>query len=237
MTSAAVRAGEVKRAGDEVAVPASSVPISAERRTREASSAGVRAPEISSLASRPKRFKTLVRESVQHHDGRLEDRSEHSCGRAKRLPKGNARAIAMFLGTSSPKSMDKRWRRPWPGRGTRTARRLRQSGPAAKRARASSWPTEGSMTKPVSRVVKVMPNWQLESWVERDFRHLSNAAAASSPLSTALWTVAWSSATRENSTATKKPVPRIRSKAGQKEKPLHQSPPMERTAGAGHQED
>ena len=38
----------------------------------------------------------------------------------------------------------------------------------------------------------VMPSWQLESWVERDLRHLSRGSAAVSPVSTARCTVAWS---------------------------------------------
>ena len=92
----------------KLAVPASRVPIAAERRTREASSAGVRAPEISSLASRPKTLSTLLEKPLSTTMAGLKMAVKTSCGRATALPTWKDSAMAMFLGTSSPISMDSR---------------------------------------------------------------------------------------------------------------------------------
>ena len=80
--------------------------MAAERRTREASSAGVRAPEISSLASSPKTFRTLLENPLSTTMAGLKTAVKTSCGRATALPIGNDSAMAMFFGTSSPISMD-----------------------------------------------------------------------------------------------------------------------------------
>ena len=108
MTSAAVRPENFSVRAMKLAVPASRVPIAAERRTREASSAGVRAPEISSLASRPKMLSTLLEKPLSTTMAGLKIAVKISCGRARALPTWNDSAMAMFLGTSSPISMDRR---------------------------------------------------------------------------------------------------------------------------------
>ena len=108
MTSAAVRPENFRVRAMKLAVPASSVPMAAERRTSEASSAGVRAPEISSLASRPKTFRTLLEKPFRTTIAGLKMAVKTSCGRATALPIGKDSAMAMFLGTSSPISMDSR---------------------------------------------------------------------------------------------------------------------------------
>ena len=108
MTSAAVRPENLRVRAMKLAVPASRVPIAAERRTREASSAGVRAPEISSLASRPKMLSTLLEKPLSTTMAGLKIAVKISCGRARALPTWNDSAMAMFFGTSSPISMDRR---------------------------------------------------------------------------------------------------------------------------------
>ncbi|BAS17301.1 hypothetical protein AHiyo8_56040 [Arthrobacter sp. Hiyo8] len=235
MTSAAVRAEKFRVRATKLAVPASRVPSSAERRTREASSEGERAPEISSLASSPTRLSTLFEKPLSTMIAGLNTAVNISCGRASARPSGNAKARAMFLGTSSPISIDKPVAKAM-ARMSDKDWAAASGSPAQRSGPCKREPTDGSMTKPVSKVVRVIPNWQLESWVERDLRHLSNASAAWSPPSTALWTVDWSSATSENSTATKKPVPRIRSTPARRKSHSIRGRRIVRRAGAGHQE-
>jgi hypothetical protein len=108
ITSAAVLVEKFKVRAMKLAVPASSVPIAAERRTSEASSAGVRAPEISSLASKPKTLSTLLEKPLSTTIAGLKMAVKISWGRARALPTGKDKAMAMFLGTSSPRSIESR---------------------------------------------------------------------------------------------------------------------------------
>ena len=215
MTSAAVRSEKLSVRATKVAVPLSRVPMAAERRTREAHSDGERAPEISSLASIPNRCNTLLEKPFKTVMAGLKMAVNSNCGRAKSLPISRGLAMAMFLGTSSPISMDNSvaismaMARAMPATAA-------SGTPKDPKGPVNMAPMEGSMRKPVNRVVRVMPNWQLESCVERLFRHRSSGSAPLSPLSTARCTAVWSKATRENSTATKNPVPRMSSRPAAK---------------------
>ena len=79
--------------------------------------------------------------------------------------------------------------------------------PAALSGVSSSTPSDGVARNPRTRVVKVMPTCAADSWVDRRRREPSTTSARASPSSIAFCTVGRSSATRENSVATKMAVP------------------------------
>ncbi|MCB5281765.1 hypothetical protein BJQ89_01516 [Arthrobacter sp. ES1] len=145
ITSAAVRPENLSVRSMKLAVPASRVPIAAERRTREASSAGVRAPEISSLASRPKIFRTLLEKPLSTTMAGLKIAVKISCGRASALPTWKDSAIAIFFGTSSPISMDSRVAKAI-ARTRDTEDAAAAGNPRAASGASSSLPTDGSIT-------------------------------------------------------------------------------------------
>ena len=89
ITSAAVRPEKFRVRAMKFAVPGSSVPMAADLRTREASSAGVRAPEISSLASSPKTLSTLFEKPFRSTMAGLKMAVKISCGRASTRPMRN----------------------------------------------------------------------------------------------------------------------------------------------------
>ena len=71
----------------------------------------------------------------------------------------------------------------------------------------------GSAINPVRMVVKVMPSWALERWVAVLFKALIELWSPFSPRSTRDSSSARSRLTRENSEATKNPVPMVRTAA------------------------
>jgi hypothetical protein len=129
----------------KLAVPASSVPMAADRRTREASSAGVRAPEISSLASSPKTFSTLLENPLRTMMAGLKMAVNTSWGRATALPMGKDNEMAMFFGTSSPISIDSSVAMVI-AITSETEAAAGSGTPAAVSGPSSSLPTDGSMT-------------------------------------------------------------------------------------------
>ncbi len=145
ITSAAVRVEKFRVRATKFAVPASSVPMAAERRTREASSAGVRAPEISSLASSPKTLSTLLENPLSTTIAGLNTAVNISCGRARALPTWKDSAMAMFLGTSSPSSMDSRVASTM-ARTSEMEATATSGSPTAASGPSRSLPTDGSIT-------------------------------------------------------------------------------------------
>ena len=74
----------------------------------------------------------------------------------------------------------------------------------------SSAPIDGLAMNPSTRVVRVMPSWHAESWVESRRCEVSTERAPGSPASTARCTAGRSRATSENSAATNRAVPTVR---------------------------
>ena len=167
------------------AVDVSRVPSSAECSTRAASSDAERAEEISSCGSIPMRASTqfAVPPSTQ------------MMGRAttvKAIWKGTTRAAvligwanARFLGTSSPKSMEKTLTKAAATKAATPvasphARPALPSRPASRSARALC------VVYPSRIVVSVMPTWAPESWVDKERVARKTEAAPRSPSSARL---------------------------------------------------
>ena len=108
ITSAAVRSAKRSVRSRNEAVCASSVPSCAERRTSEESSSGLRAPEISSLASMPTRASTPLENPFRTRIAGLNTVLNTSWGRASARPITMGSAMDMFLGISSPRSIESR---------------------------------------------------------------------------------------------------------------------------------
>ena len=191
ITSAAVRPEKTSVLARKLAVPASSVPIAAERRTSDASSAGVRAPESSSLASSPKRFRTLLEKPFSTARWRLEDGGEDQLGPATALPICQRQRNGHVLGHQFAQQHGQQGGDHHGDHQRRRAARPPPASPSAASGGRSSAADGGFHQKPVSSVVMVMPSWQLESWVERDLRHLQQrhrAACRRCPWRAARWT-------------------------------------------------
>ena len=144
MTSAAERSEKRTVRSTNSAASLSSVPISALRRTRETNSAGERAPEISSLTSRPKRCRTLLEKPLSTMMAGLKMAVKISCGRATARPMSKALAMARFLGTSSPMTIESSVASNMAT--TRLIGTAESPSPSASSGSWRSFPTEGSMT-------------------------------------------------------------------------------------------
>jgi hypothetical protein len=165
MTSAAVWTPKPMDAVSNWAVASGMVPAAWLVRTSEASSAGLRAAEISSWGSTPTpRRKVLAEPLRTTMKGRaivVNQRSGADTSLA--VPKGADRP--KNWGTSSPKIIENTvastrariWATdPRAPAGTPTE----ASGPASREAMA------GVVTNPSARVVRVMPTWEPDNWVE-----------------------------------------------------------------------
>ena len=84
---------------------------------------------------------------------------------------------------------------------------------------SSSTPIDGLARKPSTSVVRVMPSWHAESWVESRRSEVSTDRAPGSPASTAFCTVGRSRATSENSAATNRAVPSGEDDAEEQQQP------------------
>src|SRR5699024_7709363 len=212
ITSAAVRAEKFSVRSTNAAVLTSRVPISADRRTSEDNSSGVRAPESSSWVAMPKRLKIQFEKLFNPTTIGRNIIVKISCGRARTRATGMARAKDRFFGMSSPTSMDsavpiiiamvKETEYT-------SASLLPNSGSSGVTSRR---PSDGSRKNPVSNAVNVIPSWHDDSWVDSDFSAFNTGSAPLSPLSTIRCTVGTSREIKENSTATKNPFPRINRK-------------------------
>ncbi len=210
ITSAAVRAGKSSERAMISAVVSSRVPTSAERRTSAASSSGVRALDSSSCGSTPtarsSRFALPLSKVISGPTARLKARS----GPATTFAVASGAEMPRFCGSSSPMIIEKTvaMNRPRP-----TARGGTRSGgtPAERNGGSSSVARDGSTRKPTTSVVSVIPTWAPESWVESARTARSTPSARRSPASTARSTADRSTLTRENSPATNRAVPMVRS--------------------------
>ena len=204
MTSSARRSPNAIERCSSVAVSAASVPCCAERAASDVSSSGERADASSSWGSMPRRCSTALAEALNNamtgRNTRVKPRMNPWTSFA--VPSG--RAIARFLGTSSPRTIVNAVARISP-----MATEMPDTAPEGT-PRSSSGPSmssaiAGSAMKPISRLVSVMPSWAPESCVERLCSASRTPRAPASPSSAARSTVERSTVTNENSAATNAP--------------------------------
>ena len=204
MTSSARRSPNAIERCSSVAVSGASVPCCAERAASDVSSSGERADASSSWGSMPRRCSTALAEALKREmtgrNRRVKPRMNPWTSFA--VPSG--RAIARFLGTSSPRTIVNAVARISP-----MATEMPDTAPEGT-PRSSSGPSmssaiAGSAMKPMSRFVSVMPSWAPESCVERLCSASRTPRAPASPSSTARSTVERSTVTNENSAATNAP--------------------------------
>ena len=211
MISPAVRVPNSTDRSTSSAVSGSRVPWSAERCTSEASSWELRADRSSSCGSMPRRRTIMLADPLSARIGprvsAVNPRMNPWVVRAV----CSGRAIAMFLGTISPKIMvstvpSTRPRPSASGETTSSGTPAAISGPSMRSEIA------GSARKPIARLVTVMPTWAPESWVDSDLRASCTPRAPSSPLAAARSTSVRSTVTKANSAATNRPQAAIRAR-------------------------
>ena len=209
ITSAAVWSANPRDAVTSRAVLRSSVPASAEVRTREASSAGLRAAESSSCGSMPRasrvRFATPLRSRIIGFIAM----PNHRTGAAATFAVARGSETASVFGTISPTIIEKTVAMSIAS--TEAVEEAADSdSPSDCNGPSSSAPIDGLAMKPSTRVVRVMPSWHAESCVESLRCEVSTERAPGSPASTARCTAGRSRATSENSAATNRAVPTVR---------------------------
>ena len=204
MISPAVRVPNSTERSTSSAVSASRVPWSADRCTSEASSCELRAERSSSCGSMPRRRTIALADPLSARMGprvrAVKPRMKPWVLRAV----WSGRAMAMFLGTISPKII------------VTTVPRTRPSASASGVTTLSGTPADangssmrsaiaGSARKPMARLVTVMPTWAPESCVDSERSASWTPRAPSSPEAAARSTLGRSTVTRENSAATNRP--------------------------------
>ena len=210
MISLAVRLPNSTERSISSAVSGSSVPESADREIREASSVEERADRSSSCGSMPSRRTIALADPLSRRIGSrmiaVNMRWKPWVARAVSI----GRAIARFLGTSSANTMVTSELTVSP---IATATGLTAPGgnPAASSGPSMSSAIAGSARKPIARLVIVMPTWAPESWVDSERRARWTPAAGASPAAAARATLLRSTVTNENSAATKTPAATTRS--------------------------
>ena len=175
----------------------------------DASSAGLRAAESSSCGSMPSarrvRFATPLSRAII---GFIE-MPNHRTGAAEIFAVASGREMASVLGTISPTIIENSVAMTMASTeavdaATASLRPRLLSGPVSRA------PMDGPAMKPRMSVVSVMPSWHADSCVESCRCEVRTDRAPFSPASTAFCTVGRSRATSENSAATKKAVPTVR---------------------------
>ena len=206
ITSAAVCSPKLSDLVTSRAVPASSVPAWADRRTSEASSCGVRAPDSSSLGVMPSARRNRFAEPLSTKIRGRATSAKPRTGIATTFAVASGAEIPRNCGSSSPNTIENNVAMTR-ARPAATESSVEPLSPTALSGVWSSTPSDGVARKPRIRVVSVMPTWAAESWVESRRSEPSTTSARASPPSTAFCTVGRSSATSENSVATKMAVP------------------------------
>jgi hypothetical protein len=186
------------------AVSSARAPSSAERLTSTESSSALRAEPSSSCGSMPRARTTALALPLNSRMGRRRTELKMRWKPTTSFAVRSGWAIAMFLGTSSPKII------------VMPVARTRASATEAERAATSPTPAStsggptraaiaGSARKPMPRLVTVIPSCAPESCVERVFMPCRTPPARLSPLSAAASTSLRLTVIRENSAATKQP--------------------------------
>ncbi len=204
MISCARRSPNASERSSSAAVPPSSVPCSAERRTSDESSSGERAEASSSCGSIPIRrsiaFAVPLKKRTITPATRVKPRRKPWTARAV----ASGFAIARFFGTSSPKIIVTPVART-----SAIASATPDTAPSGTPALVSGPRTRsaiaGSARKPISRLVSVMPTCADESCVDRWRSAVCTPRADLSPASAARSTDERSTVTNANSAATNAP--------------------------------
>ena len=207
-SSAVLSENEIDRAS-RPAVGFSSVPCAADRRTNECSSTAERAERSSSCGSTPISFRTRLAAPFNTTISGLNSIVEIRMGVMTVFAVSSGSAIAMFFGTSSPKTMDRMVAMDSPN-SSPTDSAVIDDRPMASNGTATSDAIAGCMTKPSARVVTVIPTCAPDSWVDSDRSPIISDFAPLSPSAACLATVALSTVTRLNSADTYSAVPAIR---------------------------
>ena len=180
MISPAVRVPNSTERSISSAVSASRVPWSAERCTSEASSWELRAERSSSWGSMPRRRTIALAEPLSTRIGRLVSAVKPRMKPCVVRAVCSGRAMAMFLGTISPKIIVTTVPSARPSASDSGV--TTESGvPAAARGPSMRSEIAGSARKPIARLVTVMPTWAPESCVDSDRRASCTPRAPSSP--------------------------------------------------------
>ena len=181
MISPAVRLPNSTERSISSAVSGSSVPSSAEREMREASSVDERAERSSSCGSIPSRRTIALAEPLSSRIGQAHHRGEdalEALGGAGGLHRARDREVLRHqLGEDH---RHQRADRQPDGDRDRVGRRPRAR-PVARSGPSISSAIAGSARKPIARLVIVMPTWAPESWVDSDRRARWTPAADASP--------------------------------------------------------
>ncbi len=208
MTSAAVCWEKPSERVSRVAVPSSSVPASADRLTRKASSVFERPLVSSSRGSMPALRRILLALPLSTKISGVTAQVKPRCSGTDQRAVAIGTEIARFLGTSSPSSIDTMVARNMPrpidtGSTAPSGIPTPVSGPSSRRD------SDGSTRYPTSRVVSVMPTCAPDSWVDSVRRPLRTEPAERLPEAASRSTSGRSRVMRENSAATNTPVPRV----------------------------
>ena len=203
-TSSARRRPNSRERASRAAVPAGSVPFSADRCTSDVSSSGERAEASSSCGWTPihrsARFADRLRSTITGFVARVNPRWNPCTDRAV----GSGLARARFLGTSSPNTIVTAVARI-SAAVTATPGAAVSGTPAAASGSSSSRATAGSARKPIARLVMVMPSCAPDSCVDSVRSADRTPRERRSPPAAACSTTARPTVTKENSAATKAP--------------------------------
>ncbi len=209
ITSAAVWSANPRDAVTSRAVLRSRVPASAEVRTSEASSAGLRAADSSSCGSMPSASRVRLATPLSSRIIGFIAMPNQRTGAAATLAVARGSDTARVLGTISPTIIENTVAMTMASTDA-TDEAADSDRPSDCSGPMSSAPIDGLAMKPSTRVVRVMPSWHADSWVESRRCDVSTERAPGSPASTAFCTVGRSRATSENSAATNRAVPTVR---------------------------
>ncbi len=191
------------------AVLRSRVPASAEERTSEASSAGLRAADSSSCGSMPSASRVRFATPLSSRIIGFIAMPNHRTGAAATFAVAIGSDTASVLGTISPTIIENTVAISIASTDA-TDDAVDADRPSDSSGPCSSTPIDGLAMKPSTRVVRVMPSWHADSWVESRRCEVSTDFAPGSPASTARCTAGRSRATSENSAATNRAVPTVR---------------------------
>jgi hypothetical protein len=191
-----------------VAVSRSRLPSVADRRTRERSSSAVRAEESSSFGSMPTERRITLAVLLSSVTKGRNTAVKPTWNGITSFAVGSGSASAKFFGTSSPTIIESRVARMMASTDAMTAVTGVES-PSAPSGPVSRAPIAGSIVEPVRSVVSVMPSWALERWVDVILSAPIVSPRRFSPRATRDSRSDRLRLTRENSEATKNPVPTV----------------------------
>ena len=168
-SSAVLPENEIDRAS-RPAVGSSRVPWAPDRRTSEPSSSTDRAERSSSCGSMPIIRSTPLAVPLSTQISGRKSMVENRIGPTTVLAVASGSAMAMFLGTSSPNTMDSTVAMISASSVAGGARPRSPTARSSSSGPENSSASDGCITKPSSSVVRVMPTCAPDSWVDSDRR-------------------------------------------------------------------